>query len=107
MAVSWITFFLKDYARRIEVATGNLLLFIALSFSIAENYPRLGYLTFLDVVMAITFIINALVVMYNVYLRRLEMQGREDFAERIDNYLDWIYPLSFIALILVTGLIFF
>jgi hypothetical protein len=29
ISVSYITFFLKDYVRRIEIATGNLLLFIA------------------------------------------------------------------------------
>jgi hypothetical protein len=38
--VSWITFFLRDYGRRIEIAGANLLLFIALSFSLADNYPR-------------------------------------------------------------------
>jgi hypothetical protein len=95
--VSWITFFLKDYGRRIEVATGNLLLFIAFSWSLAENYPRLGYLTFLDAVMAIMFVINALVVVYNVWLKRMEMRGQEALAERIDTFLDWAYPLAYIA----------
>lgn len=40
--VSWITFFLRDYGRRIEVATANLLLFIFFSLSLASDYPRLG-----------------------------------------------------------------
>ena len=46
ISVSYITFFLKDYTRRIEIATGNLLLFIAFSLSLGDNYPRMGYLTF-------------------------------------------------------------
>ena len=95
--VSWVTFFLKDYGRRIEVATGNLLLFIAFSWSLAENYPRLGYMTFLDAVMAIMFIINALVVIYNVWLRRMEMRGQEEQAEGVDRVLDWAYPLTYVA----------
>jgi hypothetical protein len=95
--VSWITFFLKDYGRRIEVATGNLLLFIAFSWSLAENYPRLGYLTFLDAVMAIMFVVNALVVVYNVWLRRMEMRGQEAQADRVDRILDWVYPLAYIV----------
>ena len=74
IAISWWTFFLKDFNKRMEVAAGNILLFIAFSFSLAENYPRLGYLTFMDAIMAITFIINALTFIYNVYLRRLEVQ---------------------------------
>ena len=73
--ISYITFFLKDFTRRIEVATGNVLLFIAFSWSLAEDYPRMGYLTFVDVIMAITFMVNALVVIYNVYLKWLEGQG--------------------------------
>jgi hypothetical protein len=96
--VSWITFFLKDYGRRIEVASANLLLFIAFSWSLSDNYPRLGYLTFLDAVMAIMFVVNAFVVAYNVWLRRLEMNGQGERAERIDTVLDWAYPLGYVLL---------
>jgi hypothetical protein len=42
ISVAYVTFFLKDYSRRIEVATGNLLLFIAFSWSLAEDYPPHG-----------------------------------------------------------------
>ncbi len=107
IAVSWVTFFLKDYTRRIEVATGNLLLFIAFSFSIADNYPRLGYLTLLDVIMAITFLVNAMVVIYNVWLKRMEMNGKAERADRIDSYLDWIYPFAYIIPLGIAAWIFF
>jgi hypothetical protein len=96
--VSWITFFLKDYTHRIEVASANLLLFIAFSFSLADNYPRLGYMTILDAVMAIMFIINALVIVYNVWMRRLEMNDKLEMVERIDDVLDWVYPLLYLVL---------
>lgn len=105
--ISWWTFFLKDYNKRIEVAAGNVLLFIAFSFSLAENYPRLGYMTFMDAIMAIVFVINALVLIYNVYMRRLEMAGKADAVERIDNKLDWLYPLLYIASLLVVVVLFF
>jgi hypothetical protein len=105
--ISWVTFFLKNYTHRIEVASANLLLFIAFSFSLADNYPRLGYLTFLDAVMAIMFIINALVIVYNVWLRRLEMNDKVEMVERIDNILDWTYPLIYVILFLVLAIWFF
>ena len=94
--VSYVTFFLRDYGRRIEVASANLLLFIAFSFSLADNYPRLGYVTFLDALMAMIFVINALVVIYNVWLRKLEMAGDEARAERVDSVLDWAYPVAYL-----------
>jgi hypothetical protein len=40
--ISYITFFLKDFTRRIEVATGNVLLFIAFSWSLAEDLSPHG-----------------------------------------------------------------
>lgn len=105
--ISWVTFFLKNYTHRIEVASANLLLFIAFSFSLADNYPRLGYLTFLDAVMAIMFIINALVIVYNVWLRRLEMNDKVDMVDRIDDILDWVYPLIYVVLLAILAIWFF
>jgi hypothetical protein len=107
MAVSWVTFFLRDYGRRIEVASANLFVFVAFSFSLADNYPRLGYLTLLDAVMLITFVINALVVVYNVWLRRMEMNDQEELADRVDSVLDWVYPISLVVAGIGLYLVFF
>jgi hypothetical protein len=105
--ISWFTFFLRDYTRRIEAAAANILLFIAFSWSLADNYPRLGYITFLDAIMAVTFAVNVLVLLYNVYMKRLESQGKDERVQRIDTVLDWAYPLSYAALIGVVVLLFF
>jgi hypothetical protein len=104
--VSWVTFFLKDYQMRIEVASANLLLFIAFSFSLADNYPRLGYLTFLDAVMVSTFVITAAVIIYNVLMRRLEARGELARVERIDAVMDWVYPALYIAGFVVLYVVF-
>ncbi len=107
VAISWWTFFLKDYNKRIEVAAGNVLLFIAFSFSLAENYPHLGYMTLMDAIMAMIFIVNALVLIYNVYMRRLEMAGEVSRADKIDNVMDWLYPVLYIVAIGIVYIIFF
>lgn len=97
ISVSYITFFLKDYSRRIEIATGNLLLFIAFSWSLGDNYPRMGYLTFVDAIMAITFLINTLVVALNVYYKWLEQKGEREKADRLEAPMNYIYPIAYLV----------
>jgi len=104
--VSYITFFLKDYSRRIEIATGNLLLFIAFSFSLGDNYPRMGYLTFMDAIMAITFIINTLVVVLNVYFKWLEQKDQREKADRLEAPFNYIYPIAYLLSFGLAALLF-
>lgn len=104
--ISWFTFFLGDYSRRIEASAGNTLLFIAFSFSLADNYPRLGYITFLDAVMGVTFAFNTLVLLYNVYMKRLENDGRLERVAHIDRFFDWAYPFLYLGLIAIVAVWF-
>ncbi len=106
IVVSYITFFLKDYSKRIEIATGNLLLFIAFSFSLGDNYPRMGYLTFIDAIMAITFIINTLVVALNVYFKWLEQNDQREKADRLDTPMNYIYPIAYLIAFGIVGILF-
>ncbi len=93
--VSWFTFFLNDYTKRIDLTSGNLLLFIAFNFTIANDLPRLGYVTLMDTFLLATFAITGLVVLANVWLRRLQNHGRDALAGKLDNIGIWAYPLLY------------
>ncbi len=95
--LTYITFLLKDYGKRAEIASANLLLFIAFNFTIAGNLPHLGYLTFLDSILIATFVITGATVAYNLYLRWLATAAEKEIAERIDRVIVWLYPLAYIT----------
>jgi len=106
ISVSWILFFLKDYAKRVDAAGANLLLFIAFNFAISSDLPRLGYLTFLDTLLISAFMVTAVVLILAVYLRRQDMKGRNAFVEKVDRYVIIFYPVAYAITIASVTLLF-
>ena len=106
IAVSWIIFFSKDYAKRVDVAGTNLLIFVAFNFTVSGDLPRLGYLTFMDSIIVSGFLVTSLVLIFNVFIRRLELTGMIRWVQKVDNYMLWIYPLFYLAAVLIVTLFF-
>lgn len=100
VVVSWATFFLDEYRKRIEIAGANLLIFVAFNWVISDDLPKLGYLTFLDFVLQWMFVVTGAIVVFSVGLSRLKWSGREVFARKLDNYaVKWVYPFGYAAIV--------
>ncbi|MGK7907857.1 MAG: hypothetical protein AB4040_11620 [Synechococcus sp.] len=104
--VSWVPSFLGDYNKRVDIANATLLLFIAFNFTISNDLPRLGYLTFIDTLLLSTFILTGVVLIYNVILKRLESDGKKILVRRIDRYAVWLHPLTYFAAFALVTLLF-
>lgn len=107
IAISWVTFFLQDYTKRVDISGANLLVFIAFNFTIGSDLPRLGYLTLLDTMLIVAFVVTTLTVICNVALKRLDAAGKTSLAQKIDNYILWGYPFFYVIGFFLLGLIFF
>jgi hypothetical protein len=99
LCVSWVIFFLKDYSKQLDVASGNLLVFLAFNFTISNDLPRLGYLTLLDRMIITSFGCAALVVIISVCQKRLVAKGAHNLARHIDKLVLIFYPMVYITLI--------
>lgn len=91
LLVSWITFQLRDFVKRVDLGVTTLLLFIAFNFAVSSDLPRLGYITAMDAFMTGSFVITGAVLLVNVMFRKLQTSGREDLAYRLDRYAIWGY----------------
>ncbi len=90
-----------------DASGANLLLFIAFNFAISNDLPRLGYMTFLDMMLAAVFVVTALMLILAVLLRRMVGDGKDVLANRIDRYVIWFYPFAYIAALLIVVLMSF
>ncbi|MFT7595776.1 MAG: hypothetical protein ACI8R4_003108 [Paracoccaceae bacterium] len=100
VVVSWATFFLNEYRKRIELAGANLLVFVAFNWMISDDLPKLGYLTFLDFILQWMFVVTGAIIVFSVGLSRLKSSGREMTAQRVDNYvIKLVYPLGYGAIV--------
>jgi hypothetical protein len=49
----------------------------------------------MDTVLVASFILTSFGVIYNVILKRVEARGKRAWAQKIDRFLIWLYPLIF------------
>lgn len=97
--VSWGTLFMRDYSNRISVSVAVLLIFVAFNFTIGSDLPRLGYMTFMDGILFAAFLITALTVLLNVFLRRMETTDKMELADTLDRYITIAYPIIYLLII--------
>jgi hypothetical protein len=83
------------------------LLISSFNFVISQDLPKLGYLTFLDLIPISTFLVTAIVLILAVALKRLVADGKESLVLRIDKYVIVFCRLAYILTLLAVTLFSF
>ena len=104
VALSWSIFWMVDerFGIRVRSSATGILTVVAYQFVAGQNLPRVGYLTLIDKIMVISFLLLAITVLESYVVSRYGEDER-DQAHRVDRAARWVFPLTYASLI---GLVF-
>jgi len=98
--MAWTVFWLDpetSTGAQIGIATASTFTLIAFLIALRTRLPAVGYLTQLDKLSVYSTVLVFLALGEVVITSSLAQRGRQLLARRIDAYARWIYPLSFVA----------
>lgn len=98
--LSWSVFWMsgEPISGRMQRTFLALLTVVAFHRIVAEYLPRLSFLTFMDSIVLMAYIVVGMTVIENVIVYRLKEQGNELGAQAVDKTAQWLIPGSFIML---------
>ena len=106
IAIFCATFWLNNYEIQLTASTTGLLTLVAFDFAISESLPNLAYLTFLDTIVMVSFVLSALAVVTNLLLLRLEKNEQLDAARRWNRMALISFPIGYILSYILIWFVF-
>jgi hypothetical protein len=105
VAISWSVFWMTDepLAGRSRITATGVLTIVAYQFVVAEDLPRIAYLTLLDKVMIVSLVLLAVTVVQSMIVARYQRDDPAG-ATRIDRASRWIFPLVYAGLFLALAI---
>lgn len=98
--LSWSVFWMvgEPFGMRVRLTATGVLTVVAYQFAVAKDLPRVGYLTLMDKVTVISFMLLAITVVESHLASRVHAEDPA-WAERVDRAARWIFPLSYATLL--------
>jgi hypothetical protein len=95
IAISWTVFWSRSFESNTVIATSSLLSAIAFNVVIAEDLPKVAYVTYLNGFILVVYIFISLVVIYTVVKHQLNLEIHKELSLKIDRTVRWLVPLTF------------
>jgi hypothetical protein len=102
VGLSWSIFWMTEerVAGRSRITATGVLTIVAYQFVVAEDLPRIAYLTLLDKLMILSFLLLAVTVVQSLVIARYQDDDMPR-ALRIDRASRWIFPSAYLLRIVL------
>ncbi len=107
--ISWSVFWMSEesLADRISFSLTGILTVVAYQFLISENLPNISYLTLMDAILSLSFVVIALTVAENIVVNWLNMENLKFLAIKVDRTCQFAFPSIYVFLLFAITLSYF
>src|SRR5262249_22285903 len=109
VAIAYSAFWIKisDYYTQISITLTAILTEIAFLFAISGSLPKVPYLTFIDAFFLVSFAFSCASMVELVAVHQALESDRSAHADRLRTISQWLYPVIYVALIVLAVASFF
>lgn len=109
VVLSWSVFWMnrESLGERMDISFVGVLTAVAYQIMISSVLPQISYLTWMGAFIYISFLLMCSTVVVNLRVGRLDRTGRDDIGELVDRRCRWLFPLTYVGLLVVVTLYFF
>jgi Neurotransmitter-gated ion-channel ligand binding domain len=109
VAIAYSAFWIKtsDYYTQISITLTAILTEIAFLFAISSSLPKVPYLTFIDAFFLVSFGFSCTCIVELVWVHQSQERSRPEYADRVRAISRILYPVIYVAVLLVIALVFF
>ncbi len=109
VAIAYSAFWIKtsDYYTQISITLTAVLTEIAFLFAISSSLPKVPYLTFIDAFFLMSFAFSCACIVELVAVHQILERSRSDNAARVRTIARILYPVIYVAVLVVVALVFF
>jgi hypothetical protein len=95
VAVSFTVFWSRSFESNTVISFSSLLSAIAFNIVIAEELPKVAYLTFINGFILISYLVICLAIIQIVIKHYLNAEKKEHISIQMDRVCRWLFPSSF------------
>jgi hypothetical protein len=109
VAIAYSAFWIKtsDYYTQISITLTAILTEIAFLFAISSSLPKVPYLTFIDAFFLMSFAFSCGCIVELVVVHQSLERNREEHAARVRTISRILYPVLYVAILVLAALSFF